>query len=88
MNVPLVETIAICMDALYNDEQVPTPNIPKNILEKRLMKATREVEFSFEGNMYRQKDGVAMGSLLGPIMANIFVGYLEKQIPVDEFPLL
>ena len=38
------------------------------------------VEFSFDGKMYKQMDGVAMGLLLGPILANIFVGYLESEL--------
>ena len=30
--------------------------------------------------MYKQTDGVAMGSSLGPALANIFVGYYEKKL--------
>ena len=35
------------------------------------------IEFSFNNEIYKQIGGVAMGSPLGPILANIFVGYLE-----------
>ena len=42
--------------------------------------ATSSVEFSFNNNMYRQMDGVAMGSPLGPALANIFVGYQEEKL--------
>ena len=35
--------------------------------------------------MYRQVDGISIGSPLGPILANIFVGYYEK-LPFDRFP--
>lgn len=38
------------------------------------------IEFSFNDIMYKQIDGVAMGSLLGPALANIFVGYHEGNI--------
>ena len=38
--------------------------------------------------MYRQVDGVAMGSPLGPVLANIFVGYCEDRVPVAAWPAL
>ena len=39
---------------------------------------TRGVEFSFNNQMYKQLDGVAMSSPLGPALANIFVGFHES----------
>ena len=41
---------------------------------------TSSVEFSFNDIMHRQIDRVAMGSPLGPALANIFVGYYESQL--------
>ena len=41
--------------------------------------ATSSFEFSFHDVMYRQIDGVAMVSLLGPALANIFAGYYESK---------
>ena len=35
--------------------------------------------FSFAGNYYKQINGVAMGTKMGPSYANIFVGYVEHQ---------
>ena len=33
----------------------------------------------FDGNYYDQIDGVAMGSPLRPVLANLFMGFYEKQ---------
>lgn len=33
----------------------------------------------FDGKVYEQIDGVAMGSSLGPVLANIWMAYLEDQ---------
>ena len=42
--------------------------------------ATSSVEFNFNNTMYKQTDGVAMGSVLGPALANIFAGYYEEKL--------
>ena len=75
-NVPLAETIEICADALYNGELTPPP-FPRAIFVELMQTATSSAEFSFNNIMHRQIDGVAMGSPLGPSLANIFVGYHE-----------
>ena len=36
--------------------------------------------FSFDGEHYQQISGVAMGTKMGPNYANLFVGFVEKQI--------
>ena len=45
-----------------------------------LHSATINVEFSFDNTIYRQIDGVAMGSPLGPALANIFAGYYQEKL--------
>ena len=78
-NVPLDETIKICSEALY-DQSNSRPVIPKDVFVELMKSATFSVEFSFNNTMYEQTDGVAMGSQLGPTLANIFVGYYEEKL--------
>ena len=73
-NVPLAETIEICSQALYNGD-LPEPIIPKQLFTDLMKIATSSVEFSFNNCMYRQIDGVAMGSPLGPALF-IFLNFL------------
>ncbi|VDP87787.1 unnamed protein product [Echinostoma caproni] len=53
--------------------------IPLSVLEHLLVLCTTDVYFSFRGRRFRQVDGVAMGSPLGPILADIFMASLEKK---------
>ena len=78
-NVPLDETIKICSYALYNDSDL-RPLIPRDVFVELMKSGTSSVEFSFNNTMYRQTDGVATGSLLGPALADISVGYYEEKL--------
>ena len=42
--------------------------------------ATRGVEFSFNNQIYKRLDGVAMGTPLDPALAKIFIGFHESRI--------
>ena len=86
--VPLEETIKICLDALYRDDDVEPEYtaLSENSLCSLLRMVTSGVEFSFDDVMYRQTDGVAMGSPLGPVLADIFVGWCESRIPDGAWP--
>ena len=43
-----------------------------------LLLCTKNVHFTFEGKIYIQIDRVAMGSLLAPVLADIFMIELER----------
>ena len=60
-NVPLDETIEICLDKLY--ALANPPRLPRLVLKNLLLFATKKSHFVFDGQYYDQIDGVAMGSL-------------------------
>ena len=78
-NVPIKETIGICAEALYKDPS-SAPPIPKMVFIELMESALSSLEFNFNDTMYKQMDRVAMGSPLGPALANIFVGYRESKL--------
>ena len=71
-NVPLEETIDIILNKIYDEKKIET-NIPRNIMKDLLYLCTKHVHFTSNGKIHIQIDGVAMGSLLGPLLANIFM---------------
>ena len=86
INVLLDETIKICSEAVY-DKCDSQPAIPTEVLVELTKSATSSVEFSLNNATYKQTDGVAMGSLLGPALASIFVRYhQEKLFPQTQKP--
>ena len=76
-NVSLNETIQICQDKLYALPDPPV--IPRPVLKKLLEFATKKSHFIFDGQYYDQIDGVALGSPLGPVLANIFMCHFEEK---------
>ena len=76
-NIPLSETITIAIDAIL--ENNPDIGVNRRDLQKLFWFATSQTHFLFNGNYYDQVDGVAMGSPLAPVLANLFMGHLEKQ---------
>ena len=80
------QTIDICADVLYHNNSVDTPWLPESSFHTLMSLVTTGVEFSFDNVMYRQVDGVAMRSPLGPVLANIFVGYCESLADQSLWP--
>ena len=76
INIPLEETIGICTNTFFeNTEKV---GLSKVEFKELLSLATKELHFIFNGQLYKQVDGVAMGSTLAPTLANAFLVHFEK----------
>ena len=75
-NIPLEETINICTNLLYNNEDV-IEGINKSEFKNLLSLATQESYFIFNDVLYKQKDGVAMRSPLGSTIVNVFLSFYE-----------
>ena len=71
-NVPLDETIEICVNELFKSSQTVSGLNKQQVLEM-LSLTTKENVILFDEKYYSQIDGVAMDSPLGPTFANIFL---------------
>ena len=76
-DIPLQETIDIAINLIFNHN--PNLNITKKELKKLFLFATSPTHFIFNSKFYNQIDGVAMGSPLAPVLANIFMGFYESK---------
>ena len=76
-NIPLDETIDLCVKKLFKTPDTLVQEISKNGFNDLLNLATKESSFTFNEKFYIQVDGVAMGYPLDPILANIFLSHHE-----------
>ena len=78
-NVPLDRTIDIILKRIYDKHEITT-NIGRKEMKDLITLCTKNVPFTFNNEIYQQRDGVAMGSPLGPVLAGIIMVELENSI--------
>ena len=61
-NVPLDRTTNIILKRIYDDNELRV-SISRNEMKELLLLCTKKVYFTFNGKIYTQVDGVAMGHL-------------------------
>ena len=49
-------------------------------MKKLLLDTCTKTAFTFDGVMYEQRDGVCIGSSLGPLLANVIMTHLEEKV--------
>ena len=54
------------------------PGIPEKTLKMLEQLCVCNTKFLFNGKVYKKIDGLAMGSSLGPLLANIYWAHLEE----------
>ena len=74
-NVPLSETIQLICDKVYSPCSLRTLPFTQLLFKKMLILACEGI-FIYKNKFYKHFDGVAMGSPLGPSLANFFLGHL------------
>ena len=76
-NIPLEESIDLAVK--YIKDNNTNLQIPSQSLKRLFKFATAETHLLFNGKYFDQIDGIAMGSPLAPVLANLFMGHHERQ---------
>ena len=86
-NVPVQETIRILVEKAFTDNWFNSTydlNLQKDQLTQLLRMASTDQLFQFDGQLYEQCEGVAMGSPLGSLLANVFMCHLEERLSDND----
>ena len=77
--VPTDETLAVVRDKLAADPLLEKRTyIPIYNLMEMLTFCVETTYFGMRYNIYRQEEGLAIGSTLSPVLANIYIEYFEE----------
>ena len=82
-NVPLDETIEILVNRAFSNNWFNTTHnlaLTRTDFVDLLNVATKDQLFQFNRALYEQTDGVAMGSLLGSLLADVFMSSIEDTL--------
>lgn len=83
LNIPVERTLKMLVNEVFEDNEILMDG---EMCWKKvdLMSALRlcciKQKFNFEGNIYEQMNGVAMGSALGPLIASYYLGKCEEEV--------
>ena len=79
-SVPVDPTLKVIKDLLEKDPTHKERTVfPVEDITLLLEFCLKNMYFSFQGQFYEHVEGVAMGSLVSPIVANLHMEYLEQK---------
>ncbi|CAF4873564.1 unnamed protein product [Rotaria magnacalcarata] len=79
-NVPVKEAIELALDIIYKRPNKPDKLLTRKQTQQLLHHAVCDVSFRFMDKTYIQKDGVAMGNAIAPILADLFMIKMEEKL--------
>jgi hypothetical protein len=78
-NVPVDEALQVISNKLHNDDTLAERSaLQAEAIMELLEVCLKTTYFQVDDKFFQQKDGMAMGSSLSPIVSNIYMEYFEK----------
>ena len=87
-SVPVDPALGIIKDLMENDNTLKERTVlPVKDIILLLEFCLKNTYFSFQGQFYEQVEAVAIGSLVSPIVANLYMEYFEhRALSTDTHP--
>ena len=85
ISVPVSETLKLAEDILIDSA---IHRVVRDELIALMSVCTKQNYFLFNNQFYTQEEGLAMGSPLSPLLAEIFMDHLENKLFQSKVPLL
>ena len=79
-NVPIYEAIDVTLDVTFKTSKPSNIGYTRSQLKQLLKTAVYEIPFRLRDKIYMQTDGMAMGSLLGQTLADLFMSNFEQKL--------
>ena len=79
INIPLQFTLQLILDTIFKDNIETFYNLNKRRLKTLLNWAASSTTLQFQGKYYEQVDGIAMGSPIAPMLADVFMNYVIEE---------
>jgi hypothetical protein len=79
INVPVVEALQVIRNKLQNDHTLTErSSLEVEAIMELLEGCLKTTYFHVDDKFFQQKDGMAMGSTLSPVVSNIFMEHFEE----------
>ena len=79
-NIPVQESIDLILDTIYSNGVQYFKGLEQSDFKKLLDLALKDSYFKFNNALYKQTAGLAMGSAISPLIANVFLNHFETSI--------
>ena len=79
INIPVQFTLQLILDTIFKDNIETFYNLNKRRLKTLLNWAASSTTLQFQGKYYEQVDGIAMGSPIASMLADVFMNYVIEE---------